>query len=171
MITGTEPPSTDHATPATFEACSEQRKTMTAAISCAEPRRPNGTPEAVRASTSSRDTWFFSASWSARPPGASHTSSPTGPGATALTSTPRAVDRGTGPADLRLARRDHLVAGVGGRDVQDERHSPAAELRTALREGPQRVLSPAHEEGQGAFASQQLGDCAAKPARGTRHDA
>jgi len=51
MITGTEPPSTDQAAPATFEACSEQRKTITAAISCADPSRPSGTLEAVRSST------------------------------------------------------------------------------------------------------------------------
>ena len=53
MITGTTPPSTDHAAPVTYEAASEHRNAITAAISCSVPRRPTGTPPAVASSASS----------------------------------------------------------------------------------------------------------------------
>ena len=56
MITGTVPPSTDQAAPATFEAASEQRNTITDAISCSVPSRPTGVRAAVEESTSSRVT-------------------------------------------------------------------------------------------------------------------
>ena len=52
MITGTAPPSTDQAAPATFDAGSEHRNTITAAISSSVPSRPIGTRDAVASSTS-----------------------------------------------------------------------------------------------------------------------
>ena len=54
MMTGTAPPSTDHAAPATSLARSEQRKTITSAISCGSAKRPSGTLAAAAASASSR---------------------------------------------------------------------------------------------------------------------
>src|SRR2546421_6410351 len=93
MITGTVPPSTDHAAPATLDAASEHRNAITAAISSAPPNRPSGVRPAVDFSTSSRGIPRASAAWSASPPGAIHSSSPTGPGATAFTRTPRAAYR------------------------------------------------------------------------------
>jgi hypothetical protein len=56
MITGTAPPSTDHAAPATFEAGSEHRNTTTAAISSSVANRPIGWRDATDSSTSSRLT-------------------------------------------------------------------------------------------------------------------
>src|SRR5437588_6554137 len=56
MITGTVPPSTDQAAPATFDAASEQRNAITAAISSSDPKRPSGVRAAVDSSTSSRVT-------------------------------------------------------------------------------------------------------------------
>src|SRR5580698_10034759 len=52
MITGTAPPSTDHAAPATFEAASEHRNTITFATSRAAP---------VRMHARSRSPMFMSA--------------------------------------------------------------------------------------------------------------
>ena len=54
MMTGTEPPSTDQAAPATFEAGSEQRNTITAATSAERPKRPVGMRARAAWSTSSR---------------------------------------------------------------------------------------------------------------------
>ena len=57
MITGTEPPSTDHAAPATFEARSEHRKTIAAAISSGSASRRIGRFEPAASSASSRLGW------------------------------------------------------------------------------------------------------------------
>ncbi len=88
MITGTVPPSTDHAAPATLDAASEHRNTITAAISPGLGRRPRRLRWAVVASASSWLIPCASATWSAIPPGVVHSSLATTPGATALTSTP-----------------------------------------------------------------------------------
>jgi hypothetical protein len=82
------PPSTDHAAPVTVEARSEQRKTITLAISSSVAKRPSGTLPCWTSSASSREIPRASAVWSAIPPGASHSDEATGPGATELTSTP-----------------------------------------------------------------------------------
>jgi hypothetical protein len=52
MITGTAPPSTDHAAPTTFDAASEHRNVITFAISCSVASRPSGSLEAVASRTS-----------------------------------------------------------------------------------------------------------------------
>src|SRR4051794_11823592 len=85
---GTVPPSTDHDAPATFEACSEQRKTITDAISSGSPRRPTGTFAPAASSSSSRLVPDLPATWAAMPSSPTHSSVAVGPGATALTSTP-----------------------------------------------------------------------------------
>ena len=51
---GTAPPSTAQAAPVTFEARSEQRNAITAAISSSVPMRPSGGLDRVASSTSSR---------------------------------------------------------------------------------------------------------------------
>ena len=76
---GTVPPSALHAAPVTYEARSEQRKTITDAISSGRASRPSGRPAPTFASTSSR-----SPCWSARPPAPSQASVSVGPGVTAL---------------------------------------------------------------------------------------
>src|SRR3954447_26529472 len=91
MKNGTVPPSTDHDEPATFDACSEQRKTITAAISSGSPRRPIGTFEPAASSSSSRVVPPRPAAWAAMPATPVHNSVAVGPGATALTSTPFAA--------------------------------------------------------------------------------
>ena len=82
MMTGTAPPSTDHAAPATSEACSEHRNTITEAISSGPARRRIGSPLAAASSTSLRVPPRTATVWSTRPPGSSHSSLATGPGAT-----------------------------------------------------------------------------------------
>ncbi len=54
MMMGTVPPSALHAAPVTYDARSEQRKTITAAISSGRASRPSGRPAPTFASTSSR---------------------------------------------------------------------------------------------------------------------
>ena len=81
----------DKLAPATSDARSEQRKTMTAAISSSVPNRPRGIFARACSSAPSRSARFRSACWSARPPGAVQSGDSTGPGATALTSTPRSA--------------------------------------------------------------------------------
>ena len=54
MMIGTVPPSALQAAPVTYEARSEQRKTMTAAISSGRASRPSGRPAPTFASTLSR---------------------------------------------------------------------------------------------------------------------
>ena len=51
---GTVPPSALHAAPVTYEARSEQRKTITAAISSGRASRPSGRPAPTFARTTSR---------------------------------------------------------------------------------------------------------------------
>ena len=51
---GTVPPSTDQAAPVTFEARSEQRNTIAAAISSSVPKRPSGILSRCASSASSR---------------------------------------------------------------------------------------------------------------------
>src|SRR3954454_19990668 len=85
---GTAPPSTDHDAPVTFDACSEQRKTITAAISSGSPRRPIGTFDPAVASSSSREVPARSPAWAAMPRSPVHSSVAVGPGATAFTRTP-----------------------------------------------------------------------------------
>ena len=99
MITGTAPPSTDQDAPATLEAGSEHRKTITAAISSSVPSRPIGWRDAVASSTSSRLMPRACALWSASPPRASHRSPATGPGETEFTSTPRAANKSANARD------------------------------------------------------------------------
>ena len=90
-IVPTTPPSTDHAAPATLEARSEQRNAITAAISSASPKRPSAERWDCAATASSREANPFAAAvWSPRPPSDIHCGVLVGPGATALTSTPRA---------------------------------------------------------------------------------
>src|SRR3954467_11797875 len=98
MKNGTVPPSTDHDEPATFDACSEQRKTITAAISSGSPRRPIGTFAPAAASSSSRVVPPRPAAWAAMPASPVHNSVAVGPGATAFTSTPSGAYR---PAKTR----------------------------------------------------------------------
>ena len=57
MITGTVPPSTPQATPATNEARSEQRKVIAEAISSTSARRPIGRDSPTAASAASRSAW------------------------------------------------------------------------------------------------------------------
>ena len=54
MMIGTVPPSALHAAPVTYDARSEQRNTMTEAISSGRASRPSGRPAPTFASTSSR---------------------------------------------------------------------------------------------------------------------
>src|SRR3954451_12501762 len=90
MMTGTEPPSTLQAAPATEDARSEHRKTMASAISSISASRPIGRPAPTASTASSRESCPpVSIAWSSRPPGDIHSSVFTGPGQIALTSTPR----------------------------------------------------------------------------------
>jgi hypothetical protein len=57
----TVPPSTDHAAPATFEARSEQRNVITAAISPASAKRPSGARLPCASMASSREDSPFAA--------------------------------------------------------------------------------------------------------------
>src|SRR4051795_1192266 len=89
MITCTVPPSTLQAAPATYDARSEQRKTIASAISSTSARRPIGRPAPAAASASSRlRPPPSSADWSRRPPDSIHSSDLVGPGQTAFTRTP-----------------------------------------------------------------------------------
>src|SRR5205807_9855874 len=99
MITGTAPPSTDQAAPVTYEATSEHKNAITAAISCSVANLPIGMPPAVDSSTLSRVVPRALATWSARPPGPIQSSVPTGPGVTELTSTPRSAYRSANARD------------------------------------------------------------------------
>jgi hypothetical protein len=58
---GTEPPSTDQAAPTTFEAGSEHRNTIAAAISSSRPKRPSGIFVRAASSASSREVPFAAA--------------------------------------------------------------------------------------------------------------
>jgi hypothetical protein len=84
---GTVPPSADQAAPVTYEARSEARNAITAAISSGSARRPSGRPAPTFASTSSRSP----PCWSASPPSPSHAWVAVGPGVTALHRIPSAA--------------------------------------------------------------------------------
>src|SRR5919201_6345679 len=84
MMIGTVPPSALHAEPVTYEARSEHRKQITAAISSGSARRPSGRPAPTEASTCSRVLSDRPACGWARPPSPSHASVAVGPGVTAL---------------------------------------------------------------------------------------
>ena len=113
MITGTAPPSTDHAAPATFEAASEQRNAITAAISSSVPKRPSGCragggPEHLLARHPLRLRGLVGQAAGRQPQLV-----PTGPGVTALTSTPSArVQLGERARERQLGGLRHRVRHV-----------------------------------------------------------